>query len=180
MLWNGSVCRVNVATLNRAALWISRTTPTWPATCCASEPPTLATVPPDVFITHLETNQDPVSEEEKSFGTTSEPSSDSDSDSNGDSDSTGESSSKSQPPPGTVTLKKVWENTSLALLWLAQAWVFVFVRKTVATLNPVAIAKPRTKKSPRRATFVRKEYGVWTISGLRWEWTSAGITSTRP
>ena len=47
----------------------------------------------------VETNQDPVSEEEKSLGTTSESSSDSDSDSNGDSDSTGESSSKSQPPP---------------------------------------------------------------------------------
>ena len=59
--------------------------------------PTLATVPPVVFITYLETNHDPVSEEEKSLGTNSE--SISDSDSNGDSDSTGESSSKSKPPP---------------------------------------------------------------------------------
>ena len=42
------------------------------ATYCVSEPPTLATVPPDVFITHLETKHDPVSEEEKSLGTTRE------------------------------------------------------------------------------------------------------------
>ena len=41
-------------------------------------------------------------------------------------------------------------------VWLKPGF-FVFVRTTVATLNPVAIAKPGTEKNVRRATHVRKK-----------------------
>ena len=56
---------------------------------------------------------------------------------------------------------QVLEKTSLAPLWLAQAWVFVFVRTNVATLNSVAIANTGTKKTWVALRLTRRrEYNI--------------------
>ena len=66
------------------------------------------------------------------------------------------SSRKRSDPEG----RSVWDFThnheaAGSEVWL-KTWVFVFVRTTVATLNPVAIAKKIPKKSVRASAINRK------------------------
>ena len=99
ILWNGGVFRVNVATLNRVALWVQQHASSSEARARRRG---------------WSRSRQPTSQAHFGAGCAVQ-------------------SEESRRVRGTVTLKKSPGKTSFAPLWLAQAWVFVFVRTTVAT-----------------------------------------------